>query len=90
MKSDKKSLRLSWNFKLTVNKASKIDKYPILEIEELFSTLAGEKFFTKLDMSQTYQQLVLDGESCRYVTHHGLFCYNRLSFGVSSAPEIIQ
>ncbi len=35
-KSDKKSLRLCKDFKLTVNKASKLDKYPIPKIEDLF------------------------------------------------------
>ena len=44
-------------------------------------------------MSQAYQQLVLDEESRKYIvinTHCGLFQYNRLPFGVSSAPGIFQ
>ena len=44
-------------------------------------------------MSQAYQQLVLDEESTKYVvinTSKGLFRYNRLLFGVSSAPAIFQ
>jgi len=59
LKSDKKSLRLCGDFKQTVNRASKLDKYPIPKIEDLFARLAGGKAFTKLDMSQAYQQLVL-------------------------------
>ena len=93
LKQDKKSLRLCGDFKLTVNKASKLDKYPIPKIEDLFAQLAGGKSFSKLDMSQAYQQLVLDEESRKYVvinTHRGLFRYNRLPFGVSSAPGIFQ
>ena len=93
LKQDKKSLRLCGDFKLTVNQASKLDKYPIPKIEDLFSKLTGGKSFTKLDMSQAYQQLVLDKESREFVvinTHRGLFRYNRLPFGVSSAPGIFQ
>ena len=76
-----------------MNSASKLDKYPIPKIEDLFATLAGGETYTKLDMSQAYQQLLLDEESKQYVvinTHKGLFRYNRLPFGISSAPGIFQ
>ena len=46
-----------------------------------------------LDMTQAYQQLVLDEESREYVvinTHRGPYLYKRLPFGVSSAPGIFQ
>ena len=46
-----------------------------------------------LDMSQAYHQIRLDDDSKKFVvvnTHKGLFCYNRLPFGVSSAPGIFQ
>ena len=92
MKANKK-IRLCGDFKQTVNQASKLDRYPIPRIEDLFAQLAGGKLFTKLDISQAYQQLVLEEESREYVvinTHRGLFRYNRLPFGVSSAPGIFQ
>ena len=93
VKSDKESIRICGDFKVTVNKASKLDRYSIPKIEDLFARLAGGKTFTKLDMSQAYQQIVLDEDSRTYVvinTHRGLFQYNRLLFGVSSAPGIFQ
>ena len=49
--------------------------------------------FTKLDLSQAYQQLPLDEESKQYIvvnTHKGLFRYVKLPFGISSAPGIFQ
>lgn len=70
-----------------------MDRYPIPRIEDLFAKLAGGKTFTQLDMSQAYQHLLLDDQSKNYVvvnTHRGLFRYNRLPFGVSSAPGIFQ
>ena len=53
--------------------------------------LAGGVLFTKLDMSQAYLQLTVDDQAKELLTintHKGLFAYNRLPFGVSSAPGI--
>ena len=93
MKQDGKSLRICGDFKLTVNQASKLDRYPIPRIEGLFAKLAGSQSFTKLDMSQAYQQILLDEDSRNLViinTQQGLYHYNRLLFGVLSAPGIFQ
>ncbi|KAJ8351825.1 hypothetical protein SKAU_G00233010 [Synaphobranchus kaupii] len=87
------SVCLCGDYKLTVNQVSKLDAYPIPKIEDLFATLTGGQSFTKLDMSQAYQQLLLDDKSKEYLTvntHKGLYRYNRLAFGVSSAPGIFQ
>ena len=62
-------------------------------MDELVAALAGGKTFTKLDLSNAYLQLPLDEPSKEYLvinTHKGLFKYNRLPFGVSSAPAIFQ
>ena len=92
-KSDKKSVRICGDFKLTVNKASQLDKNAIPRIEDLFAKMAGGQKYTKLDLYQAYQQVELEEESRKYVvinTHQGLFEYTRLPFGVSSAPGIFQ
>ena len=88
-----KSVRLCGDYRLTANKAVLIDSYPLPKPEVMFSTLAGGKLFSKLDLSQAYAQLELDDESKEYTvinTHRGLFMYNRLCFGVSCAPGIFQ
>ena len=59
-------------------------------MNELFSNLSGGKYFSKLDMLNPYLQIPLDEASQGLVTHKGLFKYNRLPFGVSSAPAIFQ
>ena len=59
----------------------------------IFATLAGGKKFSKLDLSQAYQQLLLNKESSKLVTintHRGLYRYSRLPFGVASAPAMFQ
>ena len=55
--------------------------------------LSGGKLFTKMDLAHAYQQIPLTDYSKRYTTintHKGLFRYNRLPFGVASAPAIFQ
>ena len=86
-------IRICGDYKTTVNQVSQTECYPLPKIEELFAKLAGGKLFTKLDLSHAYQQIELEDESRGYVvinTHKGLFRYNRLPFGVSSAPAIFQ
>ena len=92
-KSDKLSVRICGDFRLTVNPVSKLDNYPIPKVEDLFTKLQGGKSFTKLDMRQAYQQLELADESKKYVvisSHKGLFQYTRLPFGIASAPGMFQ
>ena len=92
MKPDN-TVRICGDYKLTVNKAARLDTYPIPNLQDLFSNMAGAKIFSKLDMSQAYAQLCLEEESKKFTvinTHKGLFQYNRLCFGVSSAPGIFQ
>ena len=53
-----------------------VDQYPLPKPEELFASLSGGKKFTKLDLSQAYQQIVLDDQSKDLVTintHKGLY-----------------
>ena len=85
--------RICGDYKLTVNKAAKLDAYPIPRIEDLFARLAGGKKFTNLDIAHAYQQIPLDEDSRSSVTintHKGLFRYNCLPFGAHSAPAIFQ
>ena len=70
-----------------------VDQFPVPKAEDLFSTLAGGKKFSKLDLSQAYQQVLLEPDSRKYVTintHKGLYRYNRLPYGVASAPAVFQ
>ena len=55
LKQDKVTVRICGDFKLTVNQASKLDRYPIPRIEDLFAKLAGGKLFAHLDLNQAYQ-----------------------------------
>ena len=87
------SLRICGDYKTTVNKGLLIETHPLPRVDDLFANLSGGKSFSKLDLSQAYFQLPLAEDSKKFVTintHKDLFVYNRLPFGVSSAPSILQ
>ena len=86
-------IRLCGDYKVTINKSLEIDQHPLPRPEELFAALTGGVKFSKIDLTQAYQQMILDKDSRVYVTintHLGLFRYTRLPFGIASAPAIFQ
>lgn len=87
------SIRICGDYKLTVNAACETEQYPLPVIDDLFAALNEGDLYSTLDLSDAYNQIPLDEESKKLTvinTHRGLFCYNRLPFGVSSAPAIFQ
>ena len=86
-------IRICGDYKQTVNKAAPLDGYPIPNTVDQLAMLAGGDKFTKLDLSQAYQQLELDEASKELLTistHQGLFQPARLQFGIHSATGIFQ
>ena len=68
-------IRICGDYKVTVNPVLDVDSYPLPTPEVLFATLAGGKKFSKFVTINT---------------HRGLSRYNRLPFGVASAPAVFQ
>ena len=86
-------VRIYGDFKQTVNPVLQIDKYPIPNIDNLYSKVSGESHFMRLDLSDAYLQVPLDKESQKLTTintHNSLFMYTRLCFGVASSPGVFQ
>ena len=86
-------VRICGDYKVTINQAINVDQYPLPRLTDLFATMAKGKNFTKLDLSQAYQQMQLVEESAQYLTintHMGMYQYTCLPFGVVSAPAIFQ
>ncbi|XP_035997531.1 NACHT, LRR and PYD domains-containing protein 3-like [Fundulus heteroclitus] len=93
MKKGKSELRICGDFKVSINPVLRTVQYPLPRIEDIFSSLAGGEKFSKIDLSQAYLQMEVEESSKRFLainTHKGLYQYNRLVFGVASAPAIWQ
>ena len=87
------SIRICGDFNFTVNPLLNIDVYPMPKIEDIFANLSGGKLFSTIDLANAYQQMMVEDESKKYLvinTHKGMFRYNRLPFGIASAPALFQ
>ena len=86
-------VRICGDYKVTVNPVLVVDTYPLPRPEDLVATLAGGKYFSMLDLSHAYNQVVLNDDARHFLTintHRGLYRYTRLPFGVASAPSVFQ
>ncbi|XP_065088042.1 uncharacterized protein K02A2.6-like [Ochlerotatus camptorhynchus] len=75
------------------NQAIRREHHMMPTIEDFLPRLKAAKFFSRLDIKESYYQLELE-EDCRdittFITHKGLYRFKRLMFGVSCAPEMFQ
>lgn len=77
-------LKIAGDFSCTLNKELKVDKYPLPRIEEAFSKIGGGETYTKIDLSNAYNQS--SQKLTTINTHKGLFSYTRLVYGLANAP----
>ena len=87
------SIRLCSGYKITVNRETITETYPLPKVDDLLASLSGGAAFSKLDLKHAYQQVVLDDESKQLVTvnpYRVLYHVNHLPFGVASAPALFQ
>ncbi|CAH8557945.1 unnamed protein product [Schistosoma intercalatum] len=93
VKKSNGSVRLCADYSTGLNEALQSHQYPLPLPEDLFAKLNGGRYFAKLDLSDAYLQIPVSDESKDLLTintHKGLFRYNRLPFGVKTAPSIFQ
>ena len=67
--------------------------HPLPKVDETLAQLAGAKVFTKLDANSGFWQIPLSPSSrllTTFITPLGRYCFNKLPFGISSAPEHFQ
>ncbi|XP_041375645.1 uncharacterized protein K02A2.6-like [Gigantopelta aegis] len=86
-------VRICGDFKVIVNPVLQDITYPLPKIEDNFAKLAGGQYFTKIDLTRAYLQMEVEEDSKKYLTvntHKGLYRYNRLPFGIKTAPAIWQ
>ena len=76
-----------------LNKAVKREHYPLRTVEEAAATLSEARVFSTLDATSGFYQIRLAEESTwltMFNTPFGRFKFERLPFGLVSAPEIFQ
>ena len=81
------------DFKVTINPVICLQIYPLPTPEELFSALANEESYSKLDLSRAYKQMKVEKSSQPLLTiniHLGLYRCTRLLFRISTAPALWQ
>lgn len=69
------------------------EKYILPSVEQTLGMLTGAQYFSKLDANMGFWQIPLAKESAlltTFITPFGRYHFNRLPFGISSAPEHFQ
>lgn len=87
------NIRICGNFKITINPAIEMDVYPLRIIDDILTSVRGNTYFCVLDLGKAYLQLSANEKSSELLminTHMALFQFNRLPFGVATAPMIFQ
>ena len=69
------------------------ERHILPAVDETLAKLAGARIFSKLDATAGFWQVPLHKDSApltTFITPIGRYCFNRLPFGISSAPEHFQ
>ena len=76
-----------------LNDSVRREKHMLPSVEQILAQLSGAKVFSKIDANSGFHQIPLAKESAlltTFITPFGRLCYNRLPFGITSAPEHFQ
>lgn len=76
-----------------LNESIRRERHVLPSVQHLLASIQRAQFFTKLDANSGFHQIPLDPSSqllTTFITPFGRFCYCRLPFGISSAPEYFQ
>ena len=69
------------------------ERHILPSVEQALAQIGGARFFTKLDANSGFWQVELSHDSSlltTFITPFGRFCFKRLPFGITSAPEYFQ
>ena len=76
-----------------LNSITRKDGHPIPRISEALDALGGAKIFSTLDLRSGYWQLQVaedSKEKTAFITHNGLYEFNRLPFGLCNSAATFQ
>ena len=76
-----------------LNQSVRRERHILPSVEQVLAQIGNAKVFSKLDANSGFWQIELAAESkllTTFITSYGRFCFNRLPFGITSAPEHFQ
>ena len=76
-----------------LNEAVLREVHPLPDVDGNLAQLSGASVFIKLDANSGFWQIPLAESSkllTTFIMPFGRFCFNKLPFGISSAPEHFQ
>lgn len=85
--------RICGDYRVTVNPQLLQTATTTLDVDSMFEGLHGNRFFSKLDLSNAFLQIPLDEPSSQLTTINtmwGLYKYRYLPFGLKVSPGIFQ
>lgn len=86
-------IRICGDYSTGLNHCMEPNLYPLPHADEIFAKMANCKYFSKIDLSDAYLQFEVDDASKQLLsinTHKGIYMFNRLPPGVTSAPGAFQ
>ena len=69
------------------------ERHPLPVVDQTLAQIAGARIFSKLDANSGFWQIPLSDNSAlltTFITPFGRYCFQRLPFGITSAPEHFQ
>ena len=76
-----------------LNQSVMRETFPLPTVDDVLAQLSGATVFSKLDANSGFWQVPLAPQSrhlTTFITHFGRYQFNKLPFGISSAPEVYQ
>lgn len=86
------SIRMCVDFR-RINAITERYTFPMPDMQMLLDFLADSKYFSSIDLGQAYYQVDLSERSrliTAFSTKQGQFCFNRMPFGLATAPATFQ
>jgi RNase H-like domain found in reverse transcriptase/Reverse transcriptase (RNA-dependent DNA polymerase)/Integrase zinc binding domain/Integrase core domain len=86
-------IRITGDFKCTVNNQLCIKQYPLTKVDDLLEKIGSGQLFSKLDASDAFHQVEIEDSCKKFLvvnTHRGLYQYNVLPQGIASSPATFQ
>lgn len=77
----------------SLNKNTRLDRYPIPRVDDILDRMAGARYFSKIDLASGYHQVAIEpGHEHRtaFASRWGLFEFTVMPFGLVNAPSTFQ